>query len=433
MYFDKKNECMGRDELERLQLERLQSTLYRLSRNVPFYRKKFESLDLDVDELRSLDDVRHLPFTTKADLRDNYPYDMFAVPMREVVRLHASSGTTGKAVVVGYTKNDVRRWAKLAARVLVAGGVTEDDVVQIAFGYGLFTGGFGFHYGAELLGASVVPSSSGNTRRQVQIIEDYKTTALICTPGYAMYLADTMRKMDLNVNALTLKRGLFGGEAWSERMRGAIQDGLKLTATDNYGLSEIMGPGVAGECLERRGLHINEDHFLAEIIDPETLEPVEPGEVGELVLTTLTKEAFPMLRFRTGDLTRLIPGRCACGRTFVRMDRVQGRTDDMFILKGINVYPQQVANVLGEIEGVDPCFQIILEREGAMERGTVLVEAGADEFFDEIKKHQNMCATIRRSLESVLGVGFDVRIVERSSLYDEAACKMQRVVDKREL
>lgn len=433
MYFDKKCETMNRDELERLQLERLQSTLYRLSRNVPFYRKKFEALDLDVDDLRNLGDVRHLPFTTKADLRDNYPYDMFAVPMREVVRLHASSGTTGKAVVVGYTKNDVRRWAKLAARVLVAGGVTEDDVVQIAFGYGLFTGGFGFHYGAELLGASVVPSSSGNTRRQVQIIEDYKTTALICTPGYALYLADTMHKMDVNVNALTLKRGLFGGETWSERMRGGIQDRLKLTATDNYGLSEIMGPGVAGECLERQGLHISEDHFLAEIINPETLEPVEPGEVGELVLTTLTKEAFPMLRFRTGDLTRLIPGQCACGRTFVRMDRVQGRTDDMFILKGINVYPQQVANVLGEIEGVDPCFQIILEREGAMEKGTVLVEAGTDEFFDEIKKHQNMCATIRRSLESVLGVGFDVRIVERASLYDEEACKMQRVVDKREV
>lgn len=432
MYFDQKNECMSRDELAQVQLERLQSTLYRLSRNVPFYRKKFEAMDLDVDDIRSLDDVTRLPFTTKADLRDNYPYDMFAVPMREVVRLHASSGTTGKAVVVGYTKNDVKRWAQLAARVLVAGGVTADDVVQIAFGYGLFTGGFGFHYGAELLGASVVPSSSGNTGRQIQIIQDYKTTALVCTPGYALYLGDAMRKQDINLNALTLKRGLFGGEAWSEAMRGRIQDELKLSATDNYGLSEIMGPGVAGECLERGGLHINEDHFLVEVIDPETLEPVAEGELGELVLTTLTKEAFPMLRFRTGDLTRLITGTCPCGRTHVRMDRVQGRTDDMFILKGINVYPKQVENVLSRIEGVDPCYQIILEREGVMDKGTVLVEAATDEFFDEIKKHQQMCATIRRRLESVLGVGFDVRIVERASLFDLEACKTQRVVDKRQ-
>ncbi|MBU1002312.1 MAG: phenylacetate--CoA ligase [Proteobacteria bacterium] len=433
MYFDEKNECMSRDELTQLQLERLQSTLYRLSRNVPFYKKKFEDLELDVDDLRSLDDVRRLPFTTKNDLRDNYPYGMFAVPMREVVRLHASSGTTGKAVVVGYTKNDVRRWAQLAARVLTAGGVTKDDVVQIAFGYGLFTGGFGFHYGAELLGASVIPSSSGNTRRQIQIIEDYKTTALLCTPGYALYLAEAMHTQGINTNALTLKHGLFGGETWSEGVRQRIQDGLKLTATDNYGLSEIMGPGVAGECLERRGLHINEDHFLAEIIDPETLEPVAPGEVGELVLTTLTKEAFPMLRFRTGDLTRLIPGQCPCGRIHQRMDRVQGRTDDMFILKGINVYPKQVENVLAEIEGVDPCFQIILELDGVLDKGTVLVEAATDEFFDEIKKHQQMCASIRKRLESVLGVGFDVRIVERASLFDTNACKIQRVLDKRKI
>ncbi|WP_461210432.1 phenylacetate--CoA ligase family protein [Desulfocurvus sp. DL9XJH121] len=433
MYFDKASECMSRDELTRLQLERLQSTLYRLSRNVPFYRKKFEALNLDVEDLRSLEDVRRLPFTTKEDLRANYPYDMFAVPLREVVRLHASSGTTGKAVVVGYTKNDVRRWAKLAARVLVAGGVTEDDVVQIAFGYGLFTGGFGFHYGAEMLGASVVPSSSGNTRRQIQIIEDYKTTALICTPGYANYLADAMRAMDVNVGALPLKRGLFGGEVWSETMRQRIQDGLHLTATDNYGLSEIMGPGVAGECLERRGLHINEDHFMAEVVDPETLEPVEPGQEGELVLTTLTKEAFPMLRFRTGDLTRLLPGDCPCGRTFVRMERISGRTDDMFILKGVNVYPQQVAGVLAEVLGTEPCFQIVLEREGSRERGTVLLEAETDEYFDEIKKHQQACQTIRSALDSILGVGFDVRIVERTSLYDGEACKLVRVVDRREI
>lgn len=433
MFFDKQYECMSRDELTQLQLERLQSTLYRLSRNVPFYRSKFEELELDVDDVRELADIRKLPFTTKADLRDNYPYDMFAVPMREVVRLHASSGTTGKAVVVGYTKNDVRRWAKLSARVLTAGGVTKDDVVQIAFGYGLFTGGFGFHYGAELLGASVVPSSSGNTRRQIQIIQDYKTTALLCTPGYALYLANRMREAGINLNALTLKHGLFGGEGWSEAMRGRIEDGLKLTATDNYGLSEIMGPGVAGECLERGGLHVNEDHFYAEILDPATQEPVPPGEVGELVLTTLTKEAFPMLRFRTGDLTRFVPGECPCGRTFARIGRIEGRTDDMFILKGVNVYPQQVAGVLAEIDGLEPCFQVLLEREDGQDMGTVLVEAATDGFFDEIKKHQMMCAEVRKRLESVLGVGFNVRIVERTSLYDGDACKMRRVVDKREI
>jgi len=432
MYFEPEYECMSSDELAQLQLERLQSTLYRLSRNVPFYRSKFEELDLDVDDVRDLADIRKLPFTTKADLRENYPYGMFAVPMREVVRLHASSGTTGKAVVVGYTKNDVRRWAKLAARVLTAGGVTKDDVVQIAFGYGLFTGGFGFHYGAELLGASVVPSSSGNTARQIQIIQDYKTTALACTPGYAQYLAGRMHDMGINLSSLTLKFGLFGGETWSEATRGRIEQGLNVKATDNYGLSEIMGPGVAGECLERGGLHLNEDHFYAEIVNPETLEPVAEGEVGELVLTTLTKEAFPMLRFRTGDLTRFVPGQCPCGRTLRRLDRIQGRTDDMFILKGINVYPQQVRNVLSGIEGLDPCFQIVLEREGGLDRGTVLVEAGMDGFFDEIKDYQMMCTRIHKKLESVLGVGFTVRIVERSSLYDGDACKMRIVVDKRE-
>jgi len=431
MYFDAEYECMSRQALEQVQLERLQSTLYRISRNVPFYRKKFEAMGLDTDDVRELADIRRLPFTTKDDLRLNYPYGMFAVPMREVVRLHASSGTTGKAVVVGYTKNDVRRWARLAARVLTAGGVTKDDVVQIAFGYGLFTGGFGFHYGAELLGASVVPSSHGNTERQIQIIQDYKTTALVCTPGYAQYLAKRMDDAGVNVNALTLRHGLFGGETWSEAMRTAIQDGLKLTATDNYGLSEIMGPGVAGECLERNGLHLNEDHFLAEIVDPQTLEPVAEGEVGELVLTTLTKEAFPMLRLRTGDLTRFLPGACPCGRTHRRLDRIQGRTDDMFILKGVNVYPRQVENVLATIEGIDPCFQIVLEREDGLDRGTVLVEAGTDEFFDEIKKHQMLCAEIHRRLESVLGVGFAVRIVERASLFDGQACKTRRVVDKR--
>lgn len=433
MTFEPDYETMDRDELAQLQLERLQSTLFRVARSVPFYKGKFEELDIDVDEFRSLDDVKRLPFTTKNDLRDNYPYGMFAVPLRDVVRLHASSGTTGKAVVVGYSVADIRKWAKLAARVLVAGGVTKDDVVQIAFGYGLFTGGFGFHYGAELLGASVVPTSAGNTRRQIQIMQDYKTTALVCTPSYALHIANVMEEMGVDPASLDLKYGLFGAEVWSEGTRETLQQRLNVTATDNYGLSEIMGPGVAGECHLQRGLHINEDHFLAEIIDPETLEPKQVGEVGELVLTTLAKEAFPMIRFRTGDLTRLLPGPCPCGRTMARMDRILGRTDDMFIIKGINVFPSMVESILTSIQGVDPCCQIILERDGGLDTAEVLVEAPLDEFMDEIKKHQIMVWTIEKALESALGVGFKVRLVERKSLFNGAACKAQRVVDNRKM
>lgn len=431
MHFEPEYECMSREEIAQLQLERLQSTLFRLSRNVPFYRRKFRELDFDPEELRSLEDLSKLPFTTKADLRDNYPYGMFAVPLREVVRLHSSSGTTGKSVVVGYTRNDVKRWAKLAARVLTAGGVTRDDVVQIAFNYGLFTGGFGFHYGAELLGASVIPSSSGNTRRQIQIMQDYKTTALLCTPSYALHLAGSMEEAGVNPNALDLKWGLFGAECWSETMRAEIQERLKITATDNYGLTEIMGPGVASECLERAGLHVNEDHFLAEVVDPETLTPAPLGEKGELVLTTLTKEAFPMLRFRTGDLTRLIPGACACGRTFLRMDRILGRADDMFTLRGVNVFPAQVEAALLTVPGIEPCYQIVIEREGALDTATVLVEASTEECFDEIRKHQQMVLAIAKTLESNVGASFAVKLVEKSSLYAGDACKAKRVVDNR--
>ncbi len=430
-YFEPDYECMSRDELAQLQLERVQSTLFRLAENVPFYRRKFKELDFDPEAFRSLDDLAKLPFTTKADLRENYPYGMFAVPLREVVRLHSSSGTTGKAVVCGYTKNDVKRWAKLAARVLTAGGVPRDDVVQIAFNYGLFTGGFGFHYGAELLGASVIPSSSGNSRRQIQIMQDYKTTALVCTPSYALYLAGAMEEAGVNPNALDLKWGLFGAECWSESMRAEIQNRLLVTATDNYGLTEIMGPGVAAECLERGGLHLNEDHFLAEVIDPQTGRPVAPGEKGELTLTTLTKEAFPMLRFRTGDLTRLLPGSCPCGRTFVRMDRILGRSDDMFTLRGVNVFPAQVEAALLTVPGIEPCYQIVLEREGALDTATVLVEVSADEYFDEIRKHQQVVLAVAKALESLIGVSFAVKLVEKSSLYAGDACKAKRVVDNR--
>ena len=432
MYWEPERECMARQDLEQLQLERLQSTLYRVGTRVPFYRKKFEELRLDYDSIRSLDDLRRLPFTVKQDLRDNYPYGLFAVPLREVVRVHSSSGTTGLATVVGYSRNDIKNWANLTARVLTAAGVTRDDVIQIAFGYGLFTGGFGIHYGAERLGASVIPISAGNTKRQIQIMQDFKTTALVCTPSYALIIADTMMEMGVNPAGLSLRYGLFGAEPWSEAMRQEIRDKLGVIATDNYGLSEVMGPGVAGECQECNGLHINEDHFLLEVIDPETLEPVAPGEVGELVITTLTKEAFPMIRYRTRDLTRLIPEPCPCGRTLVRMQRVMGRTDDMLIIKGVNVFPVQIEKVLFEIEGTEPHYQIIVERENHSDKVTVLVEVVESIFFDEMKKQRGMVDHIRARLASELGIGVEVRLVEEKTL-ERSEGKSKRVIDKRKL
>lgn len=329
MYWQRELECMDRAELERLQLQRLVATLKRVATNVPFYRKKFQELQLNPDQLGSLEGLRDYPFTTKQDLRDNYPYGLFAVPLRDVVRVHASSGTTGSSTVVGYTRQDIVTWSDLVARILTGAGVTANDVIQIAFGYGLFTGGFGLHYGAERVGASVIPISSGNTKRQIKIMQDFKTTALVCTPSYALKMADVMMDLGVNPNGLSLRYGLFGAEPWSEAMRQEINARLGIRATDNYGLSEVMGPGVAGECQECNGLHISEDHFYIEILDPDTLEPVPPGEVGELVITTLTKEAFPVIRYRTRDLTRLLPEPCPCGRTFVRMSRMLGRSDDM--------------------------------------------------------------------------------------------------------
>ena len=432
MYWEPENETMMREELEQLQLERLQSTLSRVYMNVPFYRRKFDQFGIDPDEFRSLADLRKLPFTTKDDLRESYPYGLFAVPLREVVRIHASSGTTGMSTVVGYTKNDLKTWSNLMARVLTAGGITKDDVVQIAFGYGLFTGGFGVHYGAEKIGASVIPISSGNTARQVKIMQDFKTTALVCTPSYAMLIADTIREMGINVNSLSLKYGLFGAEPWSEAMRQEIQEKLKIVATDNYGLSEVMGPGVAGECLERNGLHINEDHFLVEIIDPKTLDPVLPGETGELVITTITKEAFPVVRFRTRDLTRLLPEPCPCGRKFMRMSRVMGRTDDMLIVKGVNVFPSQIEAVLFDIEGTEPHYQIVVERKGALDHITVKVEVSESIFFDEMKKQNELVELIKKRLASELGIGVDVKLVEQKGL-ERSEGKAKRVIDLRKI
>jgi len=432
MYWEQENERMVREELQQLQLERLQATLHRVYMNVPFYRKKFDELGIDPDGFTSLSDLKNLPFTSKSDLMGNYPYGLFAVPLREVVRIHASSGTTGMSTVVGYTKNDIKTWSNLVARILTAGGITKDDVVQIAFGYGLFTGGFGLHYGAERIGASVIPISSGNTKRQVKIMQDFKTTALVCTPSYALLIADAISEAGINVNSLSLKYGLFGAEPWSEGMRQEIQERLRIVATDNYGLSEVMGPGVAGECLERSGLHINEDHFLVEVIHPQTLEPLPPGEIGELVITTLTKEAFPVIRFRTRDLTRIITGPCACGRTFVKMGKVMGRTDDMLIIKGVNVFPSQIESVLCAIEGTEPHYQIIVDRKGALDEVTVLVEVSEAIFFDEMKKQRELIDLITRKLTSELGISVGVKLVEKKTL-ERFEGKAKRVIDKRTL
>jgi len=432
MYWQKEEECLLRPDLVKLQLSRLKNTLKRVATNVPFYRNKFNELKLDPEKITSLDELRDYPFTLKQDLRDNYPYGLFAVPLRDVVRVHSSSGTTGMATVVGYSKNDIITWSDLVARILCAAGVTPDDVIQIAFGYGLFTGGFGLHYGAERLGASVIPISSGNTKRQIQIMQDFKTTALVCTPSYALKMADVMMDMGVNPNGLSLRYGLFGAEPWSEAMRVEINERLGIRATDNYGLSEVMGPGVAGECRECNGLHINEDHFLVEVLDPETLDPVAPGEVGELVLTTLTKEAFPVIRYRTRDLTRLLPEPCPCGRTSVRMSRMMGRSDDMLIIKGVNVFPTQIESVLFEIEGTEPHYRLIVERENNEDKLTVMVEVVESIFFDEMKKQRALVETIKKRLASELGIGVQIKLVEERSL-ERFNGKGTRVIDKRQL
>jgi len=430
MYWEPEQECLDREELEQLQLERLQATLNRVYGHVPFYRKKFDELGLAPEDVTSLADLARLPFTGKEDLRENYPYGLFAVPMREVVRIHASSGTTGSLSVVGYTRNDIKTWSGLVARILVMGGVTKDDVVQIAFGYGLFTGAFGLHYGAERLGASVIPASSGNTARQIKIMTDFRTTALVGTPSYALLIGETLREKGIPVSSLSLRYGLFGGEPWSEAMRTEIEAKLGILATDNYGLSEVMGPGVSGECLERSGLHINEDHFLIEVVDPTTLRPVPEGEVGELVITSLTKEALPLIRYRTRDLTRILPGGCPCGRTGRRMSRVLGRTDDMLIIRGVNVFPSQIEAVLFEVEGTEPHYQIIVERKGALDEATVLVEAAEHIFFDQMRRQREVVELIKKRLAQELGLSVEVKLVEKKTL-ERFEGKAQRVIDRR--
>jgi phenylacetate-CoA ligase len=433
MIWDEEFETLPREALEALQLKRLQNVVERAYATVPFYRRKFEEAGIKPSHIKSLNDLKFLPFTTKADLRDNYPFGLFAVPMEQVVRIHASSGTTGKQTVVGYTRRDINTWAELMARSLAAAGTQKNDIIHNAYGYGLFTGGLGVHYGAEKLGASVIPISGGNSKRQIIIMQDFGSTVLTCTPSYALYLAETAAEMGVDIKKLKLRIGIFGAEPWSERMREEIERKLGLQAIDIYGLSEVMGPGVSIECIEaKRGLHIFEDHFLPEIIDPQTGEVLPYGERGELVFTTLTKEAFPLIRYRTRDISVLYPEPCKCGRTHVRMERVSGRSDDMLIIRGVNVFPSQIESVLMNIEGVEPHYLIIVDRQGALDTLEVQVEVQERFFSDEIKNLQAMEKRIADDIKDLLGVTADVKLVQPKSL-QRSEGKAQRVIDRRKI
>ena len=430
--WEQKIECCPREELEQLQLERLQSSLNRAYKNVAFYKNIFDKKKIVPEDVSTREDFKHLPFTAKKDLHDNYPYGLFAVPLREVVRIHTTTETIDTPTVIGYTRNDLKNWAGLVARFLTAAGVTDDDVIQISFHYGLFTGAFGLHYGAERIGASVIPTSSGNTEKQIRIMQDYRTTVLATTPSYALILAEQLEKMRLDPKTLMVKKVLLGGEIWSESTRKQIEERLFTEAFDNYGVSELMGPGIAGECPAKKGLHVFEDHFLPEIINPATGEVLPAGETGELVLTSLTREAFPLIRYRTGDISSLDYAACTCGRTMVRMQRVSGRTDDIIIIKGVHVVPRQIEQVLRDIEGCEPRYQVIVTRENSRDSLEVRVEVAENMFFDEIKQQESFRDKVRSALNHHLGMRVEVKLLERKTLED-ALKKSGKIVDKREL
>ena len=431
MIWNKKYECMKRDELQDIQLKRLKETVERVYKAVPYYRNLMDNKGVKPDDIKSLQDITLLPFISKQHLRDNYPFGLFTVPMSEVVRIHSSSGTTGKPTVVGYTYKDINTWSELLARTLTCAHTDKNSVVQIAYGYGLFTGGLGVHYGAERVGASVIPISGGNTQRQIMLMQDFGTTVLACTPSYALFMGEVLEEMGVKKEDIKLKSGVFGAEPWSDNMRKKIEEKLGIMAIDIYGLSEIIGPGVASECPAQEGLHIFEDHFIPEIIDPETEEQLPPGATGELVFTTITKEAFPVLRYRTRDITSLNYETCECGRTMVRMKKVTGRTDDMIIIRGVNVFPTQVESVLLEIGEAQPHYQLIVERKGSMDSLEVLVEVSENLFSDKVKGLEELERTISHKIESVLGVSARVKLVEPKTI-PRSEGKAQRVIDKRE-
>lgn len=414
--WNKEVECLSREELKQIQLERLQLTLNRAYENVSFYRTLFDQQGILPEEIRSIEELNSIPFTTRNDLRQAYPYGFFAVSLRQVVRIHATSGTTGESIVVGYTRNDLRNWSELTARVLAGGGVTKDDVVQIAFSYGLFAGAFGYHYGAEKIGASVIPVSSGTTEQQIKILQDFRTTALVCTPSYAVEITELMRDLKIDHNSLALKVGIFSGEPWSDELRREIERNLYISATDNYGLTEVIGPGVAFECEFKNGLHINEDHFVVEVVDPVAGDSLPPGREGELVFTTLTKEAFPLLRYRTGDISALLMEKCPCGRGFQRLRKISGRTDDLIIIKGARFFPAQIENILMRIEGTKPHYQFVVNRPEMPEEIELWVEVSDKFFSDEIKYLEELRRKIIGEIQQILGVDIKVKLVEPKTI-----------------
>ena len=431
-YFQKETECMPREEIKRIQSERLVWQVARMYDRVELFRKRMDEKKLKPEDIKSIDDLSKLPFSYKQDLRDYYPYGLFAEPLKNIVRTHASSGTTGKQIVVGYTRHDLEMWADCMARQLAAAGTTDEDVVQVSYGYGLFTGGLGAHAGAERIGATVVPTSSGNTARQIQTMVDFGTTVLCCTPSYSMYLAEAIEEAGLR-DKIKLKSGVFGAEPWTENMRHAIENSLGIKAFDVYGLSEIMGPGVSFECECQNGMHVNEDMFVPEIIDPDTGEVLPEGEQGELVFTTLTKEGFPVIRYRTRDICSLNYEQCECGRTFVRMNKPTGRSDDMMIIRGVNVFPSQIEEVLLRIsEGVTPNYQIIVGRENNTDTLDINVEMTEKLFADDVKSIEKIERKIVSDLRSVLGIGAKVHLVNPKTIARSEG-KAKRVIDNRNL
>jgi len=429
--FEVNAETLPREDLKQLQLNRLRSIVEKVYYTVPFYQKKFKELGVEPNQIKTLDDVKRLPFTEKQDLRNNYPFGLFAVPKENIVRIHASSGTTGKATVVGYTQRDIQNWARLMARCFAATGVKSKDIVHNAYGYGLFTGGLGAHYGAELIGATVVPMSGGATKRQVMLIRDFGATVLCSTPSYSLYLYETFLDQGIDLDSIKLRIGIFGAEPWTETMRREIEKKLGLRAYDIYGLSEILGPGVGIECeTAQEGLHIWEDHFLLEIIDPETGEQLPMGETGELVITTLTKEGQPLIRYRTKDITAIIPEPCKCGRTHYRIERLKGRSDDMLIIRGVNVFPSQIESILLQTEGLTPHYQIIVKREQTLDTLEVQVEVDEKLFSDEIKELQRLEQKLQKNIKEFLGISAKIKLVEPQTI-ERSIGKAKRVIDLR--
>ncbi|UNC93799.1 phenylacetate--CoA ligase [Candidatus Contubernalis alkalaceticus] len=422
---------MDREELEKVQLERLKQTVERVYNKVPYYHNLMDERGVKPGDIKTLNDLKLLPFIAKKDLRDNYPFGLFTVPMSEVVRIHSSSGTTGKPTVVGYTRNDIDTWSELLARTLTCANTTKEDVVQIAYGYGLFTGGLGVHYGAERVGASVIPISGGNTQRQVMLMQDFGTTVLACTPSYALFMGEVIQEMGVKKD-IKLKSGVFGAEPWSQSMRREIENNLGILAIDIYGLSEVIGPGVSSECPMQEGLHIFEDHFIPEIIDPVTGDPLPAGSRGELVFTSITKEAFPVIRYRTRDITSLNYEKCECGRTMVRMNKVTGRTDDMIIIRGVNVFPTQIESVLLDIGETEPHYQLIVDRKGSMDSLEVWVEVSEKLFSDKVKGLEDLERTIAHKIDSILGISGKIKLVEPKTI-PRSEGKAQRVIDRRKL